>query len=213
MDLLRHISAPLLALALVFVSCGHNGKEVMGAGIDSDWVWTKDARGGGSQGSLSTQGDTITIGQVDHVHFVNMARTFGAGKYSFKYRGTNFKFAWRISPTDSAKGTALILQKAPGESFALIHVVWDGFFYGWHNSSNQFRNTVALTPSSTDWHSVEISDNGTTLAVNFDGATLDLFSPPNKGAGDFLSDVGPGYLGIGNNDQNTIRFQGIEISN
>jgi hypothetical protein len=211
---MRLTSFALCAMVLV-VSCISGGGAVQDPREPNaaDWAWTGDARGGGNQEKLTTQGDTVTIGPVDHVHFVNKAQTYGAGKYSFKYRGTNFKFAWRISPSDPTKGSALILQKAPGESFALIHVVWDGFFYGWHNASNQFRNTVALTPTSTDWHSVEISDNGSALVVKFDGATLDLFSTPNKSAADFLSDVGTGFIGIGNNDQSAIRLQGIQVSN
>lgn len=84
--------------------------------ISNNWIWTGSSVGGGSQQSLQMQSDSVIILPVDHVHFVNTDQVFGEGTYRFRFKGNNFKFAWRISHQDSNAGTALIVAKAPGRT-------------------------------------------------------------------------------------------------
>lgn len=173
----------------------------------TNWLWTQDGRGGGSQSKLEVRGDTIVILPVDHVHFVNIDTSVGEGLYTFNFKGNNFTFAWRISPQDSASGTGLIFQKAPGEKMALIHVKWGGFYYGWHNSGDQFRNTVDDTFSADVWHTVEISDSGHSLYILFDGRLIDFFKSGNYPVDSFFVDVVPGFIGIGNDDPSEVKYR------
>ena len=174
--------------------------------VSNNWLWTQDDRGGGSQGSLSIEGDSVVVGPVDHVHFVNSDTAVGGGIYQFEFRGNNFKFAWRISPQNSSQGTGLIFQKAPTEQMALIHVKWDGFFYGWHNSGDQFRNTIPDTFSTDTWHTVTISDNDEEICIQLDGVALDFFGESSIPVDSFFVDVGEGYMGVGNGDSSTVKY-------
>jgi len=176
---------------------------------NSKWEWTRDSRGGGSQGSLINHDGLIEILPVGHIHFVNRSVLAGQATYKFKFKGTNFKFAWRISPYDSSRGTALILQKAPGAKFALIHVEWWGFYYGWHNASS-FFNLLDIQIDSTVWHSVEIRDLGNDLKIFYDGTELNFFDnqiPVSK----FLSGVSSGYIGIGGEQYQAVSYKDFQI--
>jgi hypothetical protein len=174
--------------------------------FSTNWEWTRDSRGGGSQASISFQGDTIVIAPVIHVHFINRDTIIGGGIYAFKFKGYYFKFAWKISPQDSLQGTGLIFQKDSGDSLALIHVKWDSFFYGWHNSGDQFRNVINFPFDSTAWHTVTVFNSSTNIVITFDGDTLDFFSGQLIPVDSFLVDAVPGYVGIGNSFSSEVKF-------
>lgn len=166
--------------------------------LTTNWLWTKDDRGGGSQQSLRVEDDTVTILPVwQHVHFVNKDNILGSGIYTIKFKGNSFAFAWRISPQNSTAGTGLILENE-GEMMSLIHVSWTGFFYGWHNSYDQFRNQIPFKFAGDVWHHVTIDDKGANLSVTFDGQVLNFFGAGSTPVDSFLADVAAGYQGIGN---------------
>ncbi len=174
------------------------------------WEWTRDDRGGGSQDKLIFSDSVVNILPVEHVHFVNRTINAGAATYRFKFKGSNFKFAWRLSLNDSIKGTVLILQKVPGGEFDFIHVRWYGFYYGWHNSNDAFGNRLIVNFDSSSWHSIQIKDSGNNLRFWFDGKELDFFTNriPVEA---FLSDLGKGGLGIGNDMQEVVMYKDMEV--
>jgi hypothetical protein len=180
--------------------------------ISNNWQWTQDGRGGGSQNSLTVSGDTLNIAPVDHVHFTHLDTILGTGTYKFRFNTqTRFVFAWRISPTDSTKGTGLIFQNEGNQGFSLIHVTWSSFYYGWHNASS-FRNTVNSPLIRNQWHDVEIRDSGTQIIVLLDGEVLPFFEGSNRPVDDFLRDVEPGYIGIGGGEKGTVKYSGFTYS-
>jgi len=180
--------------------------------LTKNWLWTRDGNGGGSQQSLQLEGDSVDIVPVDHVHFVNKDNVLGNGTYRIKFKGNNFKFAWRISPQDSVAGKALILQEAPGENMSLIHVAWTGLLYRWHNSSNQFRNQLVYPFASDVWHEVVIQDSGNNLSITFDGQNLNFFTTGSIPVDSFFVDVSSGYQGIGNDDPTTVKYFDLQHS-
>lgn len=173
------------------------------------WEWTRDARGGGSQDKILFQNNIISISPVNHVHFINKTVNQGEGAYSFKFKGDNFKFAWRISPQDSLLGKALILQWVYPSTFILAHINWNGFYYGWPNGS-YFYNQVSLPIDTTIWHSIEIQDKNNTLKIFYDGSEIDIFTGQHP-ATEFLADVQKGYIGIGNENMSTIQYKDFRV--
>ncbi|MDI6765224.1 MAG: hypothetical protein QME52_00100 [Bacteroidota bacterium] len=176
----------------------------------SKWEWTQDSRGGGSQSKLVNNNGIIEIHPVDHVHFFNRSINQGKAIYKFKFKGVNFKFAWRITPNLNG-GTALILEKVPGgEYVGLIHVNWSGFYYGWHNNYSAFGNPSNVTFDSSSWHEVEIRETGNDLEIYFDRQKLNMFENQIP-ASQFLADVGNGYIGIGNDDYSIVSYKDFQI--
>lgn len=176
----------------------------------SKWEWTQDARGGGSQDKVVNNNGIIEIQPVDHVHFFNRSINQGSAIYKFKFKGINFKFAWRITP-DSTGGTALVLEKVPGGQYiGLLHVKWSGFYYGWHNNYQYFGNPSNVTFDSSSWHEVEIQDSGNDLEIYFDDQKLNMFENQIP-ASQFLADVGNGYIGIGNDDYSIVSYKDFQI--
>ena len=194
---------------LICISCGQSGLE---SDLSTNWLWTVDSRGGGSQDLLSISGDVITIAPAAHVHFTNLDRILGSGIYRFRFKTqTRFMFAWRISPTDPQHGTGLIFQTEGNVGVSLIHVDWSGFYYGWHNAGS-FRNTVEMTFDRAEWHDVEIRDTGNEITILFDGQILPLFGNEKKSVRDFFVGVGEGYVGVGGGDNKEVQYTGITFT-
>jgi hypothetical protein len=173
------------------------------------WEWTRDARGGGAQDKVLFQNNIISVLPVDFVHFINKTVNQGEGTYSFKFKGDNLKFAWRISPQDSSLGKALILQWVYPSTFILAHMDWNNFYYRWENGS-YFINQVSVSSDTTIWHSIEIQDKNNTLKIFFDGSEIDIFTGQHP-ATEFLADVQQGYIGIGNENMSTIQYKDFQV--
>lgn len=181
--------------------------------LTRNWQWTRDGRGGGSQQALQLQGDSVVILPVaEHVHFVNRDNILGSGTYRIKFKGNRFLFGWRISPQDSTRGTGLILQDDSGGMLAFIRVNWEGFFYGFHNAPNQFRNRVAFPYAGDVWHEVIIRDTGNNLFVAFDGQNLNFFPQGSTPPEAFFAGLSAGYQGLGNGTM-VAKYFDLEHSN
>ena len=185
-----------------------------GTPLSTNWVWTGDSRGGGSQGAMTSSGDTLTIAPVDHVFFTNLDRVYGDGTYCFKFKGSQFVFSWKITPGNPSSGTALNLQLAApgfGQALALGRGSWSGFYYGWHNGSF-FWNTGAVSLSPDTWHEVSIQDTGAVILATVDGETVDLFGPGSIPPSSFEQGVVPGYVGVGSQASAGVQFEGLEFT-
>jgi hypothetical protein len=190
---------------------GKSGKYLRTAKPDNNkWEWTRDGRGGGSKNSLVYADGMLTILPVEFVHFINRTVDCSNGIYRFKFKGDNFVFTWRISLTDSTSGTALQIIKDRDQTFQLIRTRWSGSYYAWPNSVGYIRNEIPFEFDSTSWHNVEIYDVNNDLKIYFDGILVDCFTG-QRAASEFLSGVGSGGLGTGNDQQSTVYYKDFEI--
>ena len=180
-----------------------------GVVLGTNWVWTGDTRGGGSQAALTISGDTLTIAPVDFVFFTNIGPICGNGTYSFQFKGSQFAFAWKISPGDPGAGKCLDTGLSPvfPSALALGHGDWWGFYYGWHNGSF-FWNTAPVTYDAVTWHQVVIQDYGSSLTIYLDGLPVDLFQSGYP-LSSFEQDLQDGYIGIGSQAGAGVQFRGM----
>jgi hypothetical protein len=175
---------------------------------NTKWEWTRDGRGGGSQSSIIPITGGVEILPAEHVHFVNRTVNQGKATYTFKFLGSHFKFAWRISPTDSFNGRAITFEGSSG-NVILVHVIWNTYYFGYHNGS-YFLNRYTIPFDDSTWHDVKISDTGNDLKIDFDGTQINLFEGQHS-VQEFLSDLTPGYIGIGHAAPTNLFYKNIQV--
>jgi hypothetical protein len=177
------------------------------------WVWTQDSRGGGTQSSLTRQGDTVTVDSCYHVHFTELDSTYGAAIYRFKIKSRSFDFSWRITPGNPNSGKGLQIaynMNVWPNQLKLIKSNWGGggFYYGWPDQSEELSESIPLVFDPNVWHTIQIEDSGTDLAIYLDGIKMPFFQTYTPQL--YLSGLSNGYVGFGTTVSKT-RITGMQI--
>ena len=133
------------------------------------WEWTGDPTGGGV---FEIQDEAFTHVSGGHVYYILPPHICGWGPYRFKVRGTDWSFAWRITPDDPEAGKCFCIYYNDywGWAYNFVEFDWTtlpGYpegQYMWHNGwHTRIEHHYADPPES--WVEVVIQDSESDIFI------------------------------------------------